>query len=100
MPSNNAVHSYLIKPIKKPRYLTTVHSYLIKPITIPRYLTTVYCLHGAAPIGFSKERKLNCLSICVCVCVSVCVNEIPTLRVYVYVHFLRCVWMPLMDGRH
>jgi hypothetical protein len=31
--------------------INAVHSYLIKPITIPRYLTTVYCLCGTAPIG-------------------------------------------------
>ncbi len=50
------------------RSINAVNSYLIKPILIPRYLTTVYCLHGAAPIGFSKERKLKYIvSVCVCV---------------------------------
>ena len=33
--------------------INAVHSYLIKPITIPRYLRTVYCLCGAAPISLS-----------------------------------------------
>ncbi len=36
--------------------INAVHSYLIKPITIPRYLTTVYCLRGAAPIGMYAKK--------------------------------------------
>jgi hypothetical protein len=38
--------------------INAIHSYLIKPIRIPRYLTTVYCLRGAAPIGLSVLKKI------------------------------------------
>jgi hypothetical protein len=47
-----------------------------------------------------QEGKKIKLSVCLCVRVSVCINEIPTLRVYIYVCFLHCVQTPLMDGRH
>jgi hypothetical protein len=39
--------------------INAVHSYLIKPITIPTYLMTVYCLRGTAPIGLYKCKKIT-----------------------------------------
>ncbi len=66
---------------------------------IPTVLSSVFGFR----VIYQERKKIKlsvCLSVCLCVCVSVCVNEIPMLHVYIYIHFLHCVWMPLMDGRH